>query len=55
MLRTDKGEGGGRVEEGGGGGRKPECPEKTTDDELQTMPHAKAQNFNPKLRLEPAL
>ena len=26
-------------------GRKPECPEKTTDDELQKMPHTKARKF----------
>ena len=36
-------------------GRKPEFPEKTTDNELQKMPHTTAQKFKPKARLEPAL
>ena len=35
-------------------GRKPECPEKTPGDELQKMPHTKAQRFKPQARLEPA-
>ena len=34
-------------------GRKPEYPEKTSGDELQKMPHTKAQRFKPKARLEP--
>ena len=28
-------------------GRKPDYPEKTTDDQLQKMPHTKAQRFKP--------
>ena len=36
-------------------GRKPEYPEKTTNDELQKMPHTKAQKFKPQPRLEPVL
>ena len=36
-------------------GRKPECPEKTPDDELQKMPHTKARKFKPQSRLELAL
>ena len=32
---------------GGRGGRKPECLEKTSDDELQEMPQTKARKFNP--------
>ena len=36
-------------------GRKPECPEKTPDDELQKMPHTKARKFKPQPRLEPTL
>ena len=35
-------------------GRKPEYPEKTPGDELQKMPHTKAQRFKPQARLEPA-
>ena len=35
-------------------GRKPEYPEKTPDNELQTMPHAKARRFEPQARLESA-
>ena len=35
-------------------GRKPEYPEKSPDDKLQKMPHAKARRFKPQLRLEPA-
>ena len=34
-------------------GRKPECPEKTLGNELQKMPHTKAQRFKPEARLEP--
>ena len=34
-------------------GRKPEYPEKTPGDELQTMPHTTAQRFKPQTRLEP--
>ena len=34
--------------------RKPEYPEKNPDDELQKMPHTKARNFKPQLRLERA-
>ena len=34
--------------------RKPEYQEKTPDDELQTMPHTKAQKSKPQTRLEPA-
>ena len=33
-------------------GRKPEYPEKTTDDEIQKMPHTKARKFKPQARLE---
>ena len=44
---------------GGGGGRReggrPDCPEKTHDDELQKMLHNTAQKFKPQPRLEPAL
>ena len=36
-------------------GRKPECSEKTSDNELQKMPHTKARKFKPQARLEPAL
>ena len=36
-------------------GRKLEYPEKTPDDELQKMPHTKAQKFKPQASLEPAL
>ena len=36
-------------------GRKPECPEKSDDYELQKMPHAKARKFKPQARLEPTL
>ena len=36
-------------------GRKPGCPEKTPDDELQKMPHTKAPKFKPQPRLEHAL
>ena len=36
-------------------GRKPEYPEKTPDDELKKLPHAKAGKFKPQPRLEPAL
>ena len=36
-------------------GRKPECPEKTSDDELQKMPHTAVRKFKPQTRLEPAL
>ena len=36
-------------------GRKPDCPRKTPDDELQKMPHAKAGKCKPQARLEPAL
>ena len=35
-------------------GRKPEYPEKAPGDELQKMPHTKAQRFQPQERLEPA-
>ena len=35
-------------------GRKSECREKTPGDELQKMPHTKAQRFEPQARLEPA-
>ena len=35
-------------------GRKPEYPEKTHDDELKKMPHAKAWKFKPQLKLKPA-
>ena len=35
-------------------GRKPEYPEKTPTDELQIMPHTKAQRLKPQRRLEPA-
>ena len=35
-------------------GRKPEYPEKTPDDELQKMPHTKAQKFKRQARLEHA-
>ena len=35
-------------------GRKPEYPETTPGDELQEMPHTKAQRFKPLARLEPA-
>ena len=35
-------------------GRKPEYPEKTSDDELQKMPHTKARTFKPHARFEPA-
>ena len=34
-------------------GRKPEYLEKTSDDELQKMPHTKAGKFKPQARLEP--
>ena len=33
-------------------GRKPEYLEKTTEDELQKMPHTKARKFKPQVRLE---
>ena len=33
-------------------GRKPEYLEKTPGDELQKMPHTKAQKFKPQARLE---
>ena len=33
-------------------GREPEYQEKTPDDELQKMPHTKAQKFKSKVRLE---
>ena len=36
-------------------GTKPEYPEKTPVDELQKMPHTKAQKFKPQTRLNPAL
>ena len=36
-------------------GRKPECPEKTPDDELQKTPRTKAQKFKPQPRLKPTL
>ena len=36
-------------------GRKPEHSEKTPDNELQKMPHTKAQKFKPQARLKPAL
>ena len=36
-------------------GRKPEYPDKIPDDELQKMPHTKAQHFKSQARLEPAL
>ena len=36
-------------------GRKPEYPEKTTDDELQKMSYTKARKFNSHPRLGPAL
>ena len=29
-------------------GRKPEYPEKSSDDELKKMPHTKARRFKPK-------
>ena len=35
-------------------GRKPEYPEKTPGDELQKIPHTKAQKFKSKARLEQA-
>ena len=35
--------------------RKPEHSEKTPDDELQKIPHTKAQKFKPRRRLEPLL
>ena len=35
-------------------GRKLEYPEKTPDDELQKVPHTKAQGYKPQERLEPA-
>ena len=35
-------------------GRKPESPEKSPDDKLQKMPHAKAWRFKPQARLKPA-
>ena len=35
-------------------GRKLEYPEKTSGDELQKIPHTKAQRFKPQARLEPA-
>ena len=34
--------------------RKPEYPEKTPGNELQKMPHTKAQRFKPQARLEPS-
>ena len=36
-------------------GKEPEYPEKTPDDELQKMPHAKARKSKPQRRFEPAL
>ena len=36
-------------------GRKPEYPEKTSDDELQKMPQTKARKFRPQTRLKPAI
>ena len=33
-------------------GRKPEYPKKSPNDELQKMPHTKAQNLKPQARLE---
>ena len=35
-------------------GRKPEYPEKTSDDELQKMPHTTVRRFKPQAGLEPA-
>ena len=32
--------------------KKPEYPKKTSDDELQKMPHTKAPKFKPQPRLE---
>ena len=36
-------------------GRKPECPEKTPDNELEKMPHTTVRKFKPQPRLKPAL
>ena len=36
-------------------GRKPEYPEKISDDELQQMPHTKTLKCKSQARLEPAL
>ena len=36
-------------------GRKPKYLEKTSDDELQKIPHTKARKFQPQPRLEPAI
>ena len=35
-------------------GRKPEYPEKPSDDELENMPHTKERRFKPQARLQPA-
>ena len=35
--------------------RKPEYQEKTPDDKLKKMPHAKARKFKPQARLESTL
>ena len=40
---------------GRGKGRKPEYPEKRTDDQPQKMPHTKIRKSKPKARLEPEL
>ena len=36
-------------------GRKPECSDKTPDDELQKIPYTTVRKFKPQPRLEPAL
>ena len=48
-------EGGGGVQKTWRGGGGPEDLEKTSDDELQKMPHTKAPKFKPPPRLKPTL